>query len=51
MKDLSDNFQSHSWFNRNSFTEETLWTLYSLQEGVSCIPKDVCKRGMVQFNL
>lgn len=51
MKDLSDNFQSHSWFNRNSFTEETLWTLYSLQEGVSCIPKDVCKRGngTIQF--
>lgn len=51
MKELSDSFKSRNIFKKDAFTEETLWTLYSLQEGVSCIPKEICKRGngTIQF--
>lgn len=45
MKDLSDSFRSRNIFKKDEFTEETLWTLYSLQGGVSCIPPEVRKRG------
>lgn len=48
---LSEKFKSHSFFKKDKFTEESLWTLYSLQGGVSCIPRDVCHRGngTIQF--
>ena len=51
MKQLSDQFKSHSLFRKDKFTEETLWTLYSLQGGVSCIPREICQRGngTIQF--
>ena len=45
MKALSDRFQKRNFFRPNSFTEENLWTLYSLQGGVSCIPPSIRKRG------
>lgn len=50
MKKLSDEYKSKNKFRRH-FTEETLWTLYSLQGGVSCIPPDVRLRGngTIQF--
>ncbi|WP_337626266.1 hypothetical protein [Phocaeicola sp.] len=51
MKKLSDQFKSHSLFRKDKFTEETLWTLYSLQGGVSCIPREISQRGngTIQF--
>lgn len=51
MKQLSDQFKSHSLFRKDKFTEETLWTLYSLQGGVSCIPREIQQRGngTIQF--
>lgn len=50
MENLSNEYRSKNRFKRH-FTEETLWTLYSLQGGVSCIPPDVRLRGngTVQF--
>ena len=42
MSNLSDNFTKKRWFSRSQFEEETLWTLYALQEGVTS--KDT-KRG------
>ena len=51
MKGLSDSFHSRNIFIKDEFTEETLWTLYSLQGGVSCIPPEIKKRGngTIQF--
>lgn len=42
MNALSENFTQKGFFKNASFEEETLWTLYALQEGVTCKPK---KRG------
>ncbi|MFB3386603.1 hypothetical protein [Flavobacterium sp. LAR06] len=42
MNALSENFTNNGLFKRASFEEETLWTLYALQEGITCKPK---KRG------
>lgn len=48
MNALSDNFTKNGFFKKASFEEETLWTLYSLQEGITSKPK---KRGngSIQF--
>lgn len=35
MKDLSKKYTTSNWFRRKSFEEETLWTLYILQDGVT----------------
>lgn len=35
MKELSDQYTSRGWFIPASFNEETLWTLYSLQQGIT----------------
>lgn len=42
MNALSENFTQKGFFKSAAFEEETLWTLYALQEGVTCKPK---KRG------
>lgn len=42
MNALSENFTQKGFFKSASFEEETLWTLYALQEGITCKPK---KRG------
>lgn len=42
MADLSDNYTKKGWFRKAKFEEETLWTLYALQEGVTSKEK---KRG------
>jgi len=42
MNTLSYNFTQRGFFKRATFEEETLWTLYALQEGITCKPK---KRG------
>ena len=45
MQALSDKFTRKGLFDFNKFTEETLWTLYSLQGGVSIVPREVRNRG------
>jgi hypothetical protein len=35
MKRLSEKFTKNNWFKAAQFTEENLWTLYALQEGVT----------------
>lgn len=45
MESLSDKFNKKSFFHPNAFTEENLWTLYTLQSGVSIVPKDTRNRG------
>lgn len=42
MNALSENFTRNGFFKSASFEEETLWTLYAMQEGVTSKPK---KRG------
>ena len=35
MKELSEKYTKRRWFNSKIFEEETLWTLYALQDGVT----------------
>lgn len=52
MKSLSETYTKKKYFFSKSFEEETLWTLYSLQEGVTSIaPEQYKKRGngSIQF--
>ena len=42
MKQLSDSYTRHQWFHIHKFEEESLWTLYALQDGVS---SKIKKRG------
>lgn len=37
------------WFRTAEFTEETLWTLYSLQQGVTSVPNQERGNGTIQF--
>lgn len=48
MKILSEKFTRRSFFAK-SFTEETLWTLYTLQQGVTCVPEKKRGNGTIQF--
>ena len=48
MMDLSEEYTKKGWFKKASFEEETLWTLYALQEGVTSKEK---KEEMVQSNI
>lgn len=43
MTELSDNYTKRGFFTKAEFEEQTLWTLYALQEGVTC--KVDWKRG------
>lgn len=45
MKDLSKKYTKKFFFLPGKFEEETLWTLYALQEGVTSISTDSYKRG------
>lgn len=49
MEKLSNQFRWKKYFDKD-LTEETLWTLYSLQKGVSCIPPSKEKRGNGTIN-
>ena len=42
MTELSSKYTNRGWFKKAKFEEETLWTLYALQDGVTSMPK---KRG------
>ena len=44
MKELSKKYTTNNIFS-HSFKEETLWTLYALQEGVTSVSKEQYKRG------
>jgi hypothetical protein len=44
MAELSKKYTENNWFSK-SFDEETLWTLYALQEGITSIPIEEYKRG------
>lgn len=37
MKNLSDKYTKKKFWQRNTFEEESLWTLYSLQDGVTSV--------------
>ena len=45
MKKLSEHYTQKSLFSRNKFEEETLWTLYSLQDGVTSVSPKLFHRG------
>lgn len=47
MKNLSDRFVKSLFMKR--FKEETLWTLYTLQQGVTCVPEKRRGNGTIQF--
>lgn len=49
MKELSSIFTKKKFFSSPNFTEETLWTLYSLQQGVTCVPNQKRGNGTIQF--
>lgn len=52
MKALSESYNSRKWLRSREFEEETLWTLYALQDGVTSVPSSAYKRrghGSIQF--
>lgn len=52
MSELSDKYRSRQWFRKSVFEEETLWTLYALQEGVTSTSPDEFEgrgNGSIQF--
>lgn len=52
MEKLSREYTKKNWFTKRDFEEETLWTLYSLQEGVTTVPRSKYKKrghGSIQF--
>lgn len=52
MKSLSESYNSKKWYKSREFEEETLWTLYALQDGVTSVPSSEYKRrghGSIQF--
>lgn len=48
MMELSEHYTKRRLF-QESFKEETLWTLYSLQQGVTCVPHQKRGNGTIQF--
>jgi hypothetical protein len=49
MADLSHQYTAKSWFKKAKFEEETLWTLYSLQEGVTSLKNWKRGKGTIRF--
>lgn len=49
MKDLSSLFIRKGFFRKNDFTEESLWTLYALQGGVTSVPNQKRGDGTIRF--
>lgn len=50
MQELSRKYTRRLLFLPGSFEEESLWTLYALQEGVTSVSKDSYKRGNGSIN-
>lgn len=49
MKMLSAQYTKKKYFSRLEFEEETLWTLYALQEGITSVPDQKRGHGSIQF--
>lgn len=52
MNELSEIYVKKNFFGQSDFTEETLWTLYALQEGVTSVPTEKFKKrgnGSIRF--
>lgn len=49
MRALSQQYTKHNFFKDNEFEEETLWTLYALQQGVTSVPGKRRGSGTIQF--
>ena len=49
MRALSEKYTSRSLFRSGEFEEETLWTLYALQQGVTSVPDMQRGSGTIQF--
>lgn len=49
MKALSENYTKKGFFTFRKLEEETLWTLYALQEGVTSIANKKRGNGSIQF--
>jgi hypothetical protein len=49
MKELSEKFTSKNFFLQSEFEEETLWTLYALQDGVTRMPLWDRGNGAIRF--
>ncbi len=49
MQALSSLFIKKGFLRRNDFTEETLWTLYALQGGVTSVPNQKRGDGTIRF--
>ena len=44
MQELSEIYIKKNFFGKMEFTEETLWTLYALQEGITSVPREKFKK-------
>jgi len=52
MNELSASYTKKSWFRSGEFEEESLWTLYALQEGVTSVSQESYKKrgnGSIRF--
>lgn len=49
MRILSEKYTRRGLFTFKTFTEENLWTLYALQEGVTSVPNQKRGNGCIQF--
>jgi hypothetical protein len=52
MQELSEIYVKKNFFGKSNFTEENLWTLYALQEGVTSVPREKFKKrgnGSIRF--
>lgn len=49
MKELSAKYTAKQWFSEREFEEETLWTLYALQEGVTSVSQRKRGNGSIHF--
>ena len=49
MRALSQRYTKFNFFKENEFEEETLWTLYALQQGVTSVPGKRRGSGTIQF--
>ncbi len=49
MRRLSENYTQKGFFNWKTFNEESLWTLYALQEGVTSVADKKRGNGSIQF--
>lgn len=49
MTELSAKYTAKQWFSDREFEEETLWTLYALQEGVTSVSQRKRGNGSIHF--